>query len=124
MLSYDKFVEAWNDLERNDKIALSNEYASEYDPDNQIFDFDEGFFETFFSGNTIEAVRAAHFGNIESWSDEYIRFNGYGNLVSMNDYQAAEWADEYTQEIYEHEDLWGSYIDEDDYEEEELDDEG
>lgn len=123
MLSYDKFVEAWNDLERNDKIALFNEYASEYDPDNQIFDFDECFFETFFSGNPIEAVRAAHFGNIESWSDEYIRFNGYGNLVSMSDYQAAEWADEYTQEIYEHEDLWGSYIDEDDYEEEELDDE-
>ncbi len=119
MLSYEKFEEAWNDLERRDKIALFNEYACEYCPDDQIYNFDEDFFEIYFSGNPMEAVRAAFFGEITCWNDEYIRFNGYGNLVSMSDYQAAEWADDYTKEIYEHENLWSSYIDEDDYEEDE-----
>ena len=119
MLNYEKFEEAWNDLERRDKIALFNEYACEYCPDDQIYNFDEDFFETYFSGNPMEAVRAAFFGEITCWNDEYIRFNGYGNLVSMSDYQAAEWADEYTKEIYEHENLWSSYIDEDDYDEDE-----
>lgn len=115
MLSYEKFEEAWNDLERGDKIALFNEYACEYCPDDQIYNFDEEFFEVFFSGDPMGAVRAAHFGEISCWSDEYIRFNGYGNLVSMSDYDAAEYADDYTKKIYEHEELWSSYIDEDDY---------
>lgn len=119
MLSYEKFEEAWNDLNRSEKIALFNEYACEYCPDDQIYNFDEDFFETYFSGNPMEAVRAAFFGNIESWNDEYIRFDGYANLVSMSDYQAAEWADDYIKEIYDHEDLWSSYIDEDDYKENE-----
>ena len=60
MLNYEKFEEAWNDLERRDKIALFNEYACEYCPDDQIYNFDEDFFETYFSGNPMDAVRAAN----------------------------------------------------------------
>lgn len=53
----------------------------------QVYDFDDDFFDTYFEGKPEEAARATFFGNIENWMDEYIRFNGYGNLESLSDYQ-------------------------------------
>jgi hypothetical protein len=47
--------------------------------------FDEEFFDVYFS-EKMEIARAVFFGNIESWSDDYIRFNGYGNLESLSDW--------------------------------------
>ena len=67
-----------------------------------------------FFSDPIEAARAVYFGNIESWIDEYIRFNGYGNLESLSESQAASFADDFTDEIYEHEEIWLKYIDDDD----------
>lgn len=120
-MKYEKFLEAWNDLDRSDKIACFNEYASEYNPDNAIYNFDEDFFNMFYEGKPMEAVRSAFFGNISNWSDEYIRFNGYANLVSMNEWEAEEWADDYTQEIYEHKEIWSQYIDDEEEEDEDDD---
>ena len=40
---------------------------------------DEEFYNIYFEGNPIEAVRAVLFGDVR-WSDDYVRFNGYGNL--------------------------------------------
>lgn len=122
MISYEKFLEAWNDLERNEKISLYNDFAREHAVDDEIFSFDEEFFNMYFEGNPMEAARAVYFGKIECWNDEYIKFNGYGNLVSMSDYQAAEWADDYTREIYKYPELWREYIDEDDYADDEEED--
>ncbi len=51
------------------------------------YDFDDDFFDTYFEGKPMEAVRATFFGNVQNWSDEYIRFNGYGNLESLSDYR-------------------------------------
>lgn len=116
-MSYDNFLKKWNELADEDKINCFNEYASEYLPDEQLFTFDEEFFNTFFS-SPLEAVQAAFFGNIESWNDEFIRFNGYGNLESLSEYQAAEHADDYTEEIFRHDEIWLQYIDEDDEEDE------
>lgn len=117
----ENFYEAWDDLDSNDKIACFNDYAREYRSDDELFVFDEDFFNTYFEGSPMEAVRSCFFGNIKSWNDEYIRFNGYGNLVSMSEWEAEKWADDYVQEIYEHEDIWSQYIDESDYEDEEED---
>jgi hypothetical protein len=33
----------------------------------------------------MEAVRAAHYGEY-SYNDDYVRFNGYGNLESLSEY--------------------------------------
>lgn len=52
----------------------------------EVMDFDDYFFDTYFEGKPEEAARATFFGNIENWNDEYIRFNGYGNLESLSDY--------------------------------------
>ncbi len=108
-MNYNLFLENWNELTDESKISCFNEYASEYDPDNQIFSFDEEFFNSFFS-SPIEAVRACYFGNIESWSDEYIKFNGCGDLESLSTYKAVELADDYTNEIYQYKDIWTEYI--------------
>ena len=49
----------------------------------EVFENDEWFFEDFFSNNQ-EAVRAAIYGNY-NYTDEYVKFDGYGNLESFNE---------------------------------------
>lgn len=44
---------------------------------------DEDFFETYFEGKPMEAVRAVSFGEYK-YNDEYVMFNGYGNLETFN----------------------------------------
>ena len=51
-----------------------------------VYEFDDDFFLTYFSDSPMDAARATYFGDIQSWSDEWIRFNGYGNLESLSDY--------------------------------------
>ena len=46
---------------------------------------DEEFFNVLFEGKPMEAVRAACYGDY-NYMDEYVRFNGYGNLESLNEY--------------------------------------
>lgn len=118
-MTYDKFTTAWAELDRESKIILFNEYAQEYDPDDQLFVFEDDFFKEFYSDNPAEAVRACFFGNIQSLGDEWLRFNGYGNLVSLSDYEAEEWANDHEQEIYEHPEIWDEYIDDDEEDESE-----
>lgn len=119
-MKYEVFQEKWSELSREDRIRCFNDYAREHRSDDELYEFDEDFFNTFFKGNPMDAVRSCFFGNIQNWNDEYIRFNGYGNLVSMSEWEAADWADDYKDEIYEHEEIWSEYIDDD---EEDEDDE-
>lgn len=74
-----------------------NDSLEEY----QVYSFDEEFFELYFSGNVIDAVRATYFGNIQNWRDEYIRFNAYGNLESMNEWQYHNMLKENVEDIVE-----------------------
>jgi hypothetical protein len=52
----------------------------------EVFENDEEFFNMFFEGKAMEAVRAAHYGDY-NYMDAYVRFNGYGNLESFGDYE-------------------------------------
>lgn len=96
---FDLFSELFDSLTRGEKISLLNDYLSENDPDNYLHPFEEDFFETFFS-NKMDAVCATFFGNIQNWCDPYIKFNGYGNLESLNEFQAESMAEDYKTEIY------------------------
>lgn len=53
----------------------------------EAYEFDDEFFEMAFNGKPMEAARALFFGSVDNWSDEYIRFDGYGNLESLSEYQ-------------------------------------
>jgi hypothetical protein len=112
---FEYFCELFDELTREERITLANMYFSEYDFDNYIHEFTEDFFNTYFT-SPLEAARKVFFGNIQNWCDSYIRFNGYGNLESLTDFQAAEIADYYKAEIYENIDFSG-YIDLSEYDE-------
>lgn len=112
--------EYWDELDDNTKISIRNAYCSNHNVDEEIFSFDEEFFEMFFSeAKAIDVARAVFFGNIQSWNDEYIKFNGYGNLESMSTYDAVkDTEDYYLNEIFENSDCWNDEIDEDDIDDE------
>ena len=67
------FEDYYNDLDYPDEIPYLNEILDFSDP--------EDFFNTYFS-SPFEAASAAHFGKI-NWMDNYIKFNGYGNLETV-----------------------------------------
>lgn len=50
---------------------------------------DEEFFYTYFNGRPMEAVRAASYGEY-NYNDEYVKFNGYGNLESASENDVTE----------------------------------
>lgn len=65
-----------------------------------VQEFNDDFFDTYFEGQPMEAARATHFGEVH-WSDDYIRFNGYGNLEILSDYAYDKEIKESTDEIIE-----------------------
>ena len=64
----------------------------------QWFDNDEEFFNTFFYNNPMELVRAIYYGNF-NYCDDYVRFNGYGNLETTDRYGLVKECKEYINEI-------------------------
>lgn len=72
------------DLSKEEKVNIHNEYCRENNlGDDEIYSNDEDFFNLFFEGKVIEAVRAVSYGKF-NYSDDYVKFNGYGNLESFN----------------------------------------
>lgn len=111
-ISLEKFTEEFKNLTDREKIAIYNDYCMVHgDSDNMLYDFDEEFFEMAFEGKEpMEICRATFFGDIKSWSDEYIRFNAYGNLESLSEFDVVEETEDYIEEIYDYEDVWEGYI--------------
>lgn len=67
------FENYYNDLENPDEVPYIYELIDFSDP--------EDFFNTYFT-NPYEAARATQFGKV-NWFDDYIKFDGYGNLKSV-----------------------------------------
>ena len=112
-MTYEVFEEKFKELSLDDRVSIFDTYCFEHgNSDDMIQSFDEDFFDTYFS-NAMEAVRAAFFGKIKSWMDKYIRFNAYGNLESMDEYDVSEEIDNYLKEIFDNPDTWKDYIDDD-----------
>ena len=64
-------------------IELWNDYQDAISGEQRVYEFDDQFFEDYFS-NPYDAARATYFGSIENWTNPYITFNGYGNLESLS----------------------------------------
>lgn len=105
-------LSAINEMTENQLIDLNNRYCQSISSDGEIYNNDEDFFDTFYSGRVNEAFRAAHFGDY-NWSHNYVKFNGYGNLESFDYFEVKDLEDlpkviaEYVHEnFYEFEDLF------------------
>ncbi len=83
MKTLEQITEILESLNNSELFDLWNSYQAEISGDQQIYEFDDEFFSTFFS-DPAEAARATFFGKIESWNAKYIMFNGYGNLEADN----------------------------------------
>ena len=79
----EKIKEYLKDLDDGTLIQHYNTMCQEYDMDRYIFDNDEHFFNEMFGQDVIKAVQATQYGDYHH-TDEYVVFNGYGNLDSFN----------------------------------------
>ena len=53
----------------------------------RVYENDEEFFEMFFEGtHPMEIARATYYGDYK-YMDEYVRFNAYGNLESLDNFE-------------------------------------
>ena len=64
----------------------------------EYWDNDEEFFTTFFQNDPMEAVRSSYYGDF-NYCDDYVKFNGYGNLESANEYDLVKRYEEYIDDI-------------------------
>lgn len=110
MTELEQFRNAWGELSCDEKISIYRDYQREIGDEEEWYDFDEEFFEIFFESKPLEAIRAWHFGGDNSWNDEYIHFNAYGNLETACEYQVAEESERMVNEIFEHPEVWQDYI--------------
>lgn len=118
-MKLETFREKFSNLDSFEKVNIYNEFCLEHGDPDRIFEvFDDEFFDTF--TKPIDVARATFFGKIQSWSDDYIRFNAYGNLESFTYYEAAKEAEDCVDDIYEYPDVWSGYIEDDDDDEEGL----
>lgn len=88
-------------------VSNINGYNDSLDQFN-VYENDENFFEMFYPEKPYEAVQAAYYGEY-NYNDEYVRFNGYGNLESLSEWdlerEMSNSLDEIAQaliECYEH----------------------
>lgn len=65
-----------------------------------IWENDEDFFNTFFSGEPMEVARAIQYGDY-NYNDQYVTFNVYQNLVSYTGYEVEELLTDHKEEIIE-----------------------
>ena len=114
------FVEGYENCELSSKIEIHNIYIRETNGGcgYEIESNDEDFFNTFFEGKPMEAVRASYYGDFR-YNDDWVWFNTYGNLESgdneeelplCNADEMAEWYIENYEEL-EHIKEMGDFCD-------------
>ena len=64
----------------------------------QWFDNNEEFYNSFFLDNPMELARSIYYGNFR-YCDDYIRFNGYGNVETSDRYNLVKECKYYIDEI-------------------------
>ena len=74
-----------------------------------VYENDEEFFNMFFEGKPAELARAIYYGDF-NYNDEYIKFNGYGNLETFSKYDYEELLEENIEEITENLIEYAEYI--------------
>lgn len=104
----DDLLSQISDLTTAEKVYLHNAYCQNNQYyDDEIYENDEEFFNMFFENKPFEAVRSSYFGEYK-YSDDFVKFNGYGNLESFGDYSIDNQIDlqSIANDIYENTDYY------------------
>ena len=83
-----------------------------------VYENDEEFFDMFFKGRPAEVARAIYYGDF-NYNDEYIKFNAYGKLKTLSEYDYEELLKENVEEVI---DCLIEYVEHISIDNEELDD--
>lgn len=80
----ESIIEHLESLDNNEIVSIHNEYCQSCNyPDDEIYSNDEDFFNMFFENDVMGAIRATSYGEF-NLSDDYVQFNGSGNLETFN----------------------------------------
>ena len=108
-----------NNLDDSELLSINREYLENiHDVDSDTFENNEEFFEMFFQGSSMDAVRAVHFGDYR-YTDAYVKFDGYGNLETTNNLGDFIDISELAEYIHENPENFDIEFDEEDEDEEE-----
>ena len=66
----------------------------------EVYENDEDFFNMFFENKPAEVARVIYYGDF-NYNDNYVKFNGYGNLESFSEYGYEKLLKENIEEIIE-----------------------
>lgn len=89
----------------------------------KVYENDAEFFEMFFHDSAYELAQKISYG-VYDFNDQYVRFDGYGNIESLSDYEYEKEIEGYRDEILDaYKELveenaindWLEYLEEDDY---------
>ena len=75
----------------------------------EVYENDEEFFDMFFEGRPAEVARAIYYGDF-NYNDEYIKFDAYENLETLDKYDYEELLEENIEEITENLIEYAEYI--------------
>jgi hypothetical protein len=79
----EQIIEIINNMTGSELIELNNRYCQEFGYENDIYYNDEEFFNIFFERKPMEVARAIYYGDYR-FMDDFVTFNGYGNLVTFS----------------------------------------
>ena len=83
-MTYEQIMETLEGMNTKELVEIHNKYCDAYnDMDNIIYENDDYFLETYFMERPADLARSIQYGDYR-YSDDYVQFNGYGNLDSFN----------------------------------------
>lgn len=117
--NYEAVLDYLKGLDDGELISFHGDYCdlAGY-TDDKIYYNDEEFFEIYFSGKIIDAVRAISYGSYD-YTDTFVRFNGLGNLDSENYLSELIDLNELADYIYSNSEEFSDYIEFEETDEEE-----
>lgn len=83
MITYREFLENYVEgMDDDSKLEFFHKYCEKYNFEDFLYENDEEFFDIFYSNNNIiELIQNLQYGDYRI-NDEYVTFDGYGNLKS------------------------------------------
>lgn len=112
----DSIITVLKGMTSETQVSLWNSYCNEHNMDDYIYNNDEYQLSEMFSGPSavIDALRAVSYSDYR-FTDDYVKFNGYGNLVSFDDVDVEEYIDfdELADYLMENGDEYDNFDDED-----------